>query len=206
MSQIPAFLIEMSKQMHEQDNRCTAEPIWVVCYDEWLTCADDRGDKSVLLLSDGGDHYVECDDADHSDIFDHLKEYYPEWCIKTLKDIDDDLDDIDDLLDYIDLDDLWVDLPFGVTIEKIDMQKVVHKTKYCLTEADANGFIQRKQHDYKKLYTYVESMNYCPQMIELRNWILSLTTECGGKDAEKLKQSNHDALINSIIESTGGEI
>ncbi|MEH6734078.1 MAG: hypothetical protein V7690_05480 [Shewanella sp.] len=27
-----------------------------------------------------------------------------------------------------------------------------------------------------------------------------------GESAEKLKQSNHDALINSIIESTGGEI
>ena len=43
-----------------------------------------------------------------------------------------------------------------------------------LTEADANWFINRKQHDYPKLYTYVESMYYCPQMIELRNWIMSL--------------------------------
>jgi hypothetical protein len=43
-------------------------------------------------------------------------------------------------------------------------------------------------------------------MIELRNWILSLTNKCDGQDAEKLKQSNHDALINNIIESTGGEI
>jgi hypothetical protein len=34
----------------------------------------------------------------------------------------------------------------------------------------------------------------------------SMTTKCDGKDAEKLKQSNHDALINNIIESTGGEI
>ncbi|MGI2108427.1 hypothetical protein ACRN9C_03355 [Shewanella frigidimarina] len=34
----------------------------------------------------------------------------------------------------------------------------------------------------------------------------SMNTKCNDKDAEKLKQSNHDALINSIIESTGGEI
>lgn len=32
--EIPDFLIEMSKQMHEQNNRITADPIWMVCYDK----------------------------------------------------------------------------------------------------------------------------------------------------------------------------
>lgn len=28
--EVPAFLLEMSQQMHSQDNRCTADPIWQV--------------------------------------------------------------------------------------------------------------------------------------------------------------------------------
>jgi hypothetical protein len=58
---------------------------------------------------------------------------------------------------------------------KIHLQETEEVVKTCLTEADANWFIQRKQHDYPKLYTYAESMCFCPQMIELRNWIMSLT-------------------------------
>ena len=50
-------------------------------------------------------------------------------------------------------------------------------TKVFLTEEDANWFIKRKQHDYPKLYTYVESLCFCPQMIELRGWIKSLSQE-----------------------------
>jgi hypothetical protein len=165
--EIPAFLIEMSKQMHEQDNRITAEPIWVVCYDEWLTCGSGRGDKIIMLLIDDGE-YIKCDDSDHFPIYEHLTEYHSEWCQEHFDTVD-----ADELSDSLNL--YYDELPDGVSVEQLDMQKVVHKLKYCLTEADANWFIKRKQHDYPKLYTYVESMVYCPQMIELRNWILSLT-------------------------------
>lgn len=44
-----------------------------------------------------------------------------------------------------------------------------------LTEQDANWFINRKQHDYPKLYTYVTSMYFSVQMKELRAWIKGLT-------------------------------
>ncbi|MDB4326374.1 ead/Ea22-like family protein, partial [bacterium] len=57
------------------------------------------------------------------------------------------------------------------------MVREMKVVKACLTEADANWFIKRKQHDYGKLYTYVYSMCYCPQMIELREWIISLTNK-----------------------------
>ena len=48
-----------------------------------------------------------------------------------------------------------------------------------LTEADANWFIQRKQHDYPKLYTYVESAYWSPQLRELEDWIKQLTNKGG---------------------------
>ena len=36
--------------------------------------------------------------------------------------------------------------------EFIEMQKNRNSIKSCLTESDAKAFIERKQHDYPKLY------------------------------------------------------
>lgn len=41
---------------------------------------------------------------------------------------------------------------------------------------DDDGNIKRKQHDYPPLYTYAISLCYCWNMIELRNWIKSLSS------------------------------
>jgi len=166
--ELPKFLLEMSKQLNEQDNRCTADPIWVVCYDEWLTCANDRGDKEVIIICDesGGCKQFDCVD----EVTEWLSENYPDWCKSQCK--EEEVESIDDIFDESTMD--WFTMPKGVELEKIEMQKVVHKLKYCLTESDANAFIKRKQHDYTRLYTYVESMYHCPQMTELRNWIKGL--------------------------------
>jgi hypothetical protein len=172
--EIPKFLTEMSEQLNTQNNRITAEPIFMVCYDKWLTCADDRGDKNILLLHDGSDFYLECDDSDHTEIFDYLKEHHEEWALEWLKGESNDAE-LAELDEYFDLDTNEHDLPEDITVERLAMQKEMTIVKACLTEDDANYFIKRKQHDYAKLYTYVESMNHCPQMIELRNWIKSLT-------------------------------
>jgi len=171
---VPEFLTEMSEQMNNEDVRCTAEPIWTVCYDKWLTCADDRGDKVILLLCDAGE-YFEYDDTDYTELFEYLKEYHPVWCMKLINECDEEEDDIDELSNYFDPDDIFIELPVDMTIEKIAMQKERTIVKSCLTEEDARYFIKRKQHDYARLYTYVESMIFCPQMIELRAWIKSLT-------------------------------
>jgi hypothetical protein len=208
---IPAFLIEMSKQMHEQDNRITAEPIWQVrCkrfrptaqgYSDIFHILDTENDYGLVANSSSDINinqqivnYLDCDPDDLPIV---LESWVDGECELTdgqekidyfLENFDIDIDEIDGF------DVIWVE-------EYVDIVKSAF-----LTEVDANWFIQRKQHDYPKLYTYVVSMYLCPQMIELRNWILSLTNKCDGQDAEKLKQSNHDALINNIIESTGGEI
>lgn len=181
--EIPEFLLEMSKQMNTQDNRITADPIWMVCYDKWMTCADDRGDKEIFLIYHDSE-YTEC--GNESEVLTYLHEHYCDWVhsIKAQLYEDDCLcDDYDSLEHYIESDDFELDLeyssydfPSGLEIEKLSMQKEMTIVKACLTEADADWFIKRKQHDYAPLYTYVNSMCYCPQMIELRKWIMSLTS------------------------------
>ena len=177
--EVPNFLIEMSQQMNSENNRCTADPIWMVCHDNWLTCADDRGDKAILLLQDD-DHRIECDYSDHSEIFEYLIENHNEWCLSYIRDNGDEYEDDEDLIDQLqcclDLDDYYNNsLPPDLTIEKICMQKEMKVINSHLTEEGAKQFIARKQHDYPKLYTYVYSMYYCNQMKELRSWIKSLT-------------------------------
>ena len=176
---IPKFLIEMSEQMNNEDNRCTADPIWMVYHDNWLTCADDRGDKEILLLQDG-DHHMECDDGDHIEISKYLIEHYNDWCLDYIKsscEEADGVDIIDELESYLNLEGYYLySLPADVTIEKLCMQKEMKVINSHLTLEGANQFIARKQHDYPKLYTYVYSMYYCNQMKELRQWIKSLSS------------------------------
>ena len=172
--EIPKFLIEMSEQMNNEDNRCTADPIWMVVHDNWLTCADDRGDKNILLLCNGGDHYIECDEDDYTEIFTYLKEDHEEWCMELIREHDEEEDDIDELSNWFDPDDVFQSLPENVTIEKLAMQKEMKVINSHLTEEGAKQFIARKQHDYPKLYTYVYSMYHCNQMKELRAWIKSI--------------------------------
>lgn len=182
--EIPKFLTEMSEQMNNEDNRCTADPIWMVCYDNWLTCADGRGDKEIYLINNDCS-YTECDDE--SEVLTYLHEHHGEWVnsIKITKYEDDCLcDDYDSFEQYLESDDFELDLeyndydyPDDLTIEKLCMQKEMKVVNSHLTLEGANQFIARKQHDYPKLYTYVYSMYFCNQMKELRGWIKSLSTK-----------------------------
>ncbi|HHZ97427.1 MAG TPA: hypothetical protein EYN67_18235 [Flavobacteriales bacterium] len=171
----------MSKQLKEQDNRCTADPIYMVCYDKWLTCADDRGDKEIWLIND--DEYTECDNE--SEVLTYLHEHHCDWIndIKIEKYEDDCLcDDYDSFDHYVESDDFELNLeteeyewPGVFGIERIRMQKEMTVVNSHLTEEGAKQFIKRKHHDYSKLYIYAYSMYFCNQMKELRNWIMTLT-------------------------------
>lgn len=165
---IPEFLLEMSKQINTQDNRITADPLWMVCYDKEYPTAEDYSDHYQWLDCEHEYHVIYCSENSEDDesvaITDYMKENYKSWFKENM--LEDDVFDID-LHDNC--------LPRH--IERVFLNKKQKVVKACLTEADANWFIKRKQHDYPKLYTYVFSMCYCPQMIELREWISSLTKE-----------------------------
>ena len=178
MSQLPAFLIEMSKQMHEQSNRCTAEPIWQVRCKRYLVTEQDYNEHHWEIISedDGFLLYRSDVDGDYKRLAEHLIDNNEDWCAEWCRDFDIDLACEYDFIDIFSTQydpDGYLDLPDGY--KRLYLQETEEVIKTCLTEVDARAFIARKQHDYPKLYTYVESMVYCPQMIELRNWILSLT-------------------------------
>ncbi|MCG6387537.1 ead/Ea22-like family protein [Vibrio fluvialis] len=179
---LPDFLLEMSRQMHQQDNRCTRDPIWVVCHDEKLTCADGCGDYWVLVDRENNADIEELFDSVNFNalpLVEHVREYYPQHFAQWLSDNQEDWpEDSASIAESLDDPHLWLS-ELGIAdhqIGKFDVQTVTREVKYCLTESDANAFIARKQHDYPKLYTFVKSMVFCPQMVELREWILSLTT------------------------------
>jgi hypothetical protein len=185
--EIPAFLLEMSQQMHQQDNRITAEPIWQVRCKRYLVTQEGYNDHHwEIFYGEDGDYSTlyRSDDGDKSNLAEWLLEHDAQWCKTWLLENDkiesyhDEIESFADVftqafIEDFDVDSDHYDLPSSLT--KLHFQEIEEVIKSCLTEADANWFIRRKQHDYPHLYTYVASMYLCPQMIELRNWILSLT-------------------------------
>ncbi len=173
LTEIPDWLLEMSEQLNTQDNRITANPTFQVRCERWVTAAEDRGDKHVYLLYDQGD-FTEFDSI--AELMSHIREYYPEYCRHYAREhginIEDDITDGGTLW-YLD----ELEATTCVSVEKLYLQKTEEVVRTCYTEKDANDFIARKQHDYPKLYTYVETMNHCPQMIKLREWIMNLNKE-----------------------------
>lgn len=183
--EIPKFLIEMSEQMNNEDNRCTADPVWQVrCKrtratssgytdifefvenDEYTVVAKNYGDEESVNQQIV--NYLNCDPDD-------LPIALEEWVDSRV-----DLGGIvsgEDKIDYFlenfrpDYDELR-----GFSIIWVEEYEDVVMGAF-LTEQDANWFIERKQHDYPKLYTYVESLYFAPQMKELRAWIKSLNRQ-----------------------------
>jgi len=168
---IPGFLLEMSKQINTQDNRITADPLWMVCYDKEYPTSEDYGDHYEWVDCNNEYHVIyksNSDDDETDEMRSYLVDHNGNWVEQYLDNHGE--EDLNECFSMSYNDD---ELPSG--IEKIWLNKKQEVVKACLTEADAKWFIKRKQHDYAPLYTYVFSMCYCPQMIELRKWIMSLT-------------------------------
>lgn len=168
--EIPAFLLEMSREINTQDNCMTSEPIITVCYDERLTTSEGYQEDGSKWCGEDG---VICDGGDTEALLRHIDDEYGHWfdqfCIDREINQDDE-DSFDQAIGYFDPD--FDDLPDDIS--RWFYQNTRKTVKYCLTRSDAEAFIGRQQHNYPKLYTYVDSMHSCPQMIELRNWIMSL--------------------------------
>lgn len=189
--EIPAFLLEMSQQMHQQDNRCTAEPIWQVRCKRYLPTEEGYDEHHWEIVDTDGDATAlyRSDKCDKKALAEWLAENDHQWCSNWLfdNDIESEYSDITHVhgpafdevfinafIDKFNVESDHDQLPDP--LKKFHLQETEEVIKTCFTEADALAFIARKQHDYPKLYTYVESMVFCPQMIQLRHWIMSLTT------------------------------
>lgn len=177
-TEIPEFLLEMSKQIRYQDNRCTAEPIYQVRCQRYVVTEEGYNESHWELHapdSDGRPIYSTLSGFINDDYHSEFYEENEDWCNFELVEagFDPTLESFIDNFDFYEYKNDCNDWPYDYKV--IHMQETEEVVKTCLTESDAEWFIKRKQHDYPKLYTYVESMVFCPQMIELRNWILSLS-------------------------------
>ena len=183
-TQIPQFLIEMSKQLNEQDNRITADPLFEVRYKKYLVTEEYYNQHHWEVINNEGDSYYHSEnDEDLNELAEYLFECHTEWCSEWLEseDIEHEMNPDDysvleafksvfnDKFNFS-----WHDLPDE--LKKLHMQEIEVTVNSHFTEADAKAFIARKQHDYPPLYTYVISMCFCEKMKQLRNWIKDLTS------------------------------
>ena len=180
MESIPSFLLEMSKQINEQNNRMTADPMFEVRHKQNLVTEEGYQESHWEVVCDSGYTLYH---SERSENFDALASYLfqnePDWCKSWLEDKDYENLAVHELQftglfnEHFDPD--FDELPGEV--KKLHMQEVEVTVNSHFTEADAQAFIDRKQHDYPKLYIYAISLCYCENMKKLRNWIKDLSTD-----------------------------
>ena len=172
--EIPDFLKEMSKQMNEQNNRCTADPLFEVRYKTSLVTESGYNESHFEIMDEEGRTlHHSGKDSDYGGLAEHLVEHHQGWCISWCEDHDIELKE-GAFTEYFpcDFDPDIEDLPGE--IKALSMQEIEITVNSHFTEIDAQAFIDRKQHDYPKLYIYAISMCYCWNMTKLRNWIKGL--------------------------------
>lgn len=183
--EIPDFLIQMSKQMHSQPSRSTSHPFWQVRCKRYLVTEEGYNESHWELHSEDSEGWPTYSSKAHYDN-NAASEDFPEknkkWCDEWLtENIDSEcIGEDEGFLDFFDFEEHKNndgDWPEGYRV--IHLQETEEIVTTHLTEADANWFIKRKQHDYPELYTYVASAYWSPQLKELQDWILSLTTPGG---------------------------
>lgn len=167
--EIPAFLLEMSKQMREQDSCCTAHPFWQVRCKRYMPTEAGCSDVGYELVTDDGDVVYRSYRAEEDELETLLLDDY-RWHFDGIACEEESAEDA-----VIGFDPTIDELPDGLRI--VFVQEVEEVVSTHLTEADAKWFIRRKQHDYPPLYTYVESAYWAPQLRELQDWIISLTAD-----------------------------
>jgi hypothetical protein len=164
-TKIPDFLIEMSKQMSEQESRMTAHPFWQVrCKRYLVTDPSYDGHHWELCNCEGVFYRSDIHDEANQEILERYPEFAEEW--EKENEGDNFLEDFDVNND---------DLPDDVNMVWVQETEEIVSTHF--TKHDAEWFIKRKQHDYPPLYTYVESAYWSPQIKQLQDWIISLTAK-----------------------------
>lgn len=165
--------------MNEQHNRYTADPVWQVRCKRWRITKEGYSD-TFELVDVKDDYETVASNKENDDINQQILDWLDcdpddlpiileEWVDGEIE-LESGQEKIDYFLDHFNHE---YDELKGIELFWVEEYEEVVKGAF-LTEQDANWFIKRKQHDYPRLYTYVESMCFCPQMIELRNWIMSL--------------------------------
>lgn len=175
---VPEWLTEMSHQMRTQDNRCTSHPFWQVRCKRTLPTEQGYNEFGYEVCGDDGVVYRSGQPIDV--LLEHLIDEHEDWCMAWAEDYHPD-EPWQSAMENWWCEDNFEDLPDG--LRKVYVQEVEEVVSTHLTEADAMAFIERKQHDYPPLYTYVESAYWAPQLRMLQDWIIGLAAT---------KETSHD--------------
>lgn len=171
---LPDWLREMSRQMRTQENRLTAHPFWQVRCKRYLPTLDGYNESHHEVCGDEGVVWRSSDPD--AELVTYLLENHEDWCKQWAED-NDYLDAYDSIAEAMEdsFEPMADELPEGIRL--IPVQEIEEVVTTHFTQADAEWFIKRKQHDYPPLYTYVESAYWSPQLRNLQDWIIGLTTQ-----------------------------
>lgn len=181
-SEIPEFLIEMSKQMNTQPTRATAHPFWQVRCNRYYVTEKGYNEHHWELIhedDEGTPTYSSATHEDNKALTDDFYERNKRWCDEWMEENTEPefVGEDDCFLDFFDFEshqNMGEDWPDGYRV--VHFQEIEEVVSTHLTQDDAEHFIRRKQHDYPALYTYVASAYWAPQMRQLQDWIKGLTT------------------------------
>ena len=176
-TQIPDFLLEMSRQMNEQDSRATSHPFWQVRCKRFLPVEVGYNEHHWELVDNESGVVYRSDTDSPEKAAQYFQEIHEDWfkCLVT-----DCLEDpalyhhVDAVVVFSESIDLENEDDFPSGVSRVYVQEVEEVVSTHLTQSDAEWFIKRKQHDYPPLYTYVESAYWSPQLRQLQDWIISL--------------------------------
>lgn len=173
--QIPDFLIEMSKQLNEQNNRSTADPLFEVRYKTHLITQEGHNESHWEIVCEDGYTLYHSEKSDSFNVLaEHLLDCDEDWCVSWCEDNEIEFNKDSFINAFDDEFDCDCDYLPG-EVRKFHMQEIEVTVNSHFTESDAQAFIDRKQHDYPKLYIYAISLCYCENMAKLRSWIKDLT-------------------------------
>lgn len=175
---VPDFLLEMSRQMQEQPNRCTAHPFWQVRCKSYLPAPEGYNEHHFEVVGDEGVIWRSIDPIDG--LVSFLTEEHADWCQEWFQ--NGDYEGYESIAEAMESCFKPEDGEFPEGLTWLAVQEIEEVVTTHLTQTDAEWFIARKQHDYPKLYTYVESAYWSPQLKKLQDWIISLTADAQGAE------------------------
>jgi hypothetical protein len=177
-TEIPDFLLEMSQRMNTDDNRCTSHPFWQVRCKRYLVTEAGYSEHHWEMIDSESGTIYRSDTQELAELAEYLKYNHRDWWDRFIFNRDEEASDDDDEDLFVTVfDHEWHadELPSDLNI--LYCQEVEEIVCTALTQAGAEAFIKRKQHDYPPLYTYVESAYWSPELRQLQDWIKSLTGE-----------------------------
>jgi len=154
---VPEWMAEISGNLKTQDNRITADPLFVVLQKSPIVVDEDYDHDRIVWVDDEGNEAEE-------------------GTVKQLDYMRSDVDDLHFLEDEIELgeDDRqqW---------RRLAIKEADQFVTACLTESGAKAYLKRDGHNLNQPFIFVTSLYRNEEMKQLRNWLLEAPNQPSGE-------------------------